>query len=164
MHVREHIEDFIMLRISIDADGRLLGVNGNWQRPTPVEKWWPDLYVDPNDNIIKETAALRKKLGVTKYKYQWPEPNKARPDQIRRTDKKSGFVNLGGCWFSFILDRYSHLTNGELYHDIDTGAWRTHKKWVVVTQKQLSKKQLKQHGLINGQSKVWMKKGSKAYG
>ena len=139
-----------MLRISFDKDGQYMGVNHRWHQPTSVGHWWADLYVDPHDNIIKETAALRKKLGIKKFKYQWPNNEKPMSDVLRRTNKKAGLIKLNNCWFSFVLNSDPKLFDKDLYEDIKTSAWRKHLKWSVVSQKQLSKKQLKQHGLKNG--------------
>ncbi len=150
MHVREHIEDFVMLRISFDTDGQWLGVNHRWHQPTTVDQWWPDLYVDPHDGILKETANLRKKLGVKKYKYQRPQHDKPQPNLIRRTNNISGFINLNGCWFSYRLSENPKLDDSRLHAEIETAGWRTNIDWQVTEQKQLSKKQLAKHGLKNG--------------
>lgn len=156
MHVREHIEDFVMLRISIDANGRWLGVRGGWRQPNTPDEWWPDLYVDPHDNIIKETNGLLKKLRLKKKRYVWHNrQTQQRPDLIRFTNKTKGFVNLNRCWFSFVLScdpktRDPLISEHAVHRDIESGAWRNHLNWSVLEQKQLSKKQLKQFGLVNG--------------
>ena len=63
MHVREHIEDYVMIHISIDRNGGWLGC-GRWKQPMPPSWHWPEFYVDPHDGILKETRLLCQKLGV----------------------------------------------------------------------------------------------------
>lgn len=164
MHVRLHIEDFVMLKISITENGVWLGVHNKWRQPSTPDEWWMDLYVDPNDNIIKETSALRKKLGLTRKQYVWASPDKPCPELLRRQNKLQGFVKIKNCWFSYRLSQNPKLSDRALHDEVETGAWRTHLKWAVTTQKQLSKKQLKQFGLVNGLPKTTKTGGGNEYG
>jgi len=57
MHVREHVEDFVLTRISIRRygewmfEGQVLGGR---------DEWFPgrELFVDPRDGVLKDMAAL----------------------------------------------------------------------------------------------------------
>lgn len=57
MHVREHIEDFVLTRISIGRygewmfEGQVLGRQGQWFRRR-------EFFVDPRDGILKDMAVL----------------------------------------------------------------------------------------------------------
>ncbi len=57
MHVREHIEDFVLTRISIGRygewmfEGQVLGRQGQWFRRR-------EFFVDPRDGILKDMAKL----------------------------------------------------------------------------------------------------------
>ena len=57
MHVRQHIEDFVLARVSIGRhgewmfEGQVLGREGRWFRRR-------ELFVDPRDGILKDIAML----------------------------------------------------------------------------------------------------------
>ncbi len=57
MHVRQHIEDFVLTRISIGRrgewmfQGQILGRKGQWFRRR-------ELFVDPRDGILKDMEML----------------------------------------------------------------------------------------------------------
>ena len=63
MHVREHIEDFVITRISVGRNGEwmfggeVLGREGRWFRRR-------QLFVDPRDGIVKDIAVLDAFLAV----------------------------------------------------------------------------------------------------
>lgn len=62
MHVREHIEDFVLTRISIGRygewmfEGQVLGRRGQWFRRR-------ELFVDPRDRVLKDMAVLEAMLA-----------------------------------------------------------------------------------------------------
>lgn len=62
MHVRQHIEDFVLTRISIGRggewmfEGQVLGRKGQWFRRR-------ELFVDPRDGILKNMSVLDKLLA-----------------------------------------------------------------------------------------------------
>ena len=62
-HVREHIEDLIVVRVSYAKDGTRLG-HGYRGRPWPLHESHQELYVDPKDGIVKEIATLRRKMRL----------------------------------------------------------------------------------------------------
>lgn len=61
MHVRQHIEDFVLTRISIGRygewlfKGEVLGTNNRWFRQR-------QFFVDPQDGILKDQAMLAARL------------------------------------------------------------------------------------------------------
>ncbi|WP_292965772.1 hypothetical protein [Novosphingobium sp. UBA1939] len=63
MHVRQHIEDFVLTRISIGRggewmfEGQVLGHNGQWFRRR-------ELFVDPRDGILKDMKQLEAWLAA----------------------------------------------------------------------------------------------------
>jgi len=151
MHVREHVDDFIMVRISTDRDGVWLG-QGRWGSPWPVSRWWPDLYVDPNDGIIKETRILCDKLGVEKKRsnaYSYDSFPKEPFEDFKRLSAEDYLIRRNGLWFCCNLDQEPSCSKAQLRHEIIEGAWREHEEWKVLKMKQLSKKELKHHELSN---------------
>jgi hypothetical protein len=62
MHVREHIEDFVLTRISIGLygewmfEGHVLGRRGRWFRRR-------ELFVDPRDGVLKDMGVLEAMLA-----------------------------------------------------------------------------------------------------
>jgi hypothetical protein len=62
MHVREHIEDFVLTRISIGRygewmfEGQVLGRRDQWLRRR-------ELFVDPRDGVLKDMAGLEAMLA-----------------------------------------------------------------------------------------------------
>lgn len=65
MHVRQHIEDFVLTRISVGRNGEwmfkgeVLGREGRWFRRR-------ELFVDPRDGILKDVAVLEAFLTVSR--------------------------------------------------------------------------------------------------
>ena len=63
MHVRQHIEDFVVTRISIGRhgewmfEGQVLGRKGHGGRRR-------DLFVDPRDGILKDMSVLEAMLAI----------------------------------------------------------------------------------------------------
>lgn len=61
MHVREHLEDFVLTRISIGRygewmfEGHVLGRRGQWFRRR-------ELFVDPRDGVLRDMAVLEAML------------------------------------------------------------------------------------------------------
>ena len=62
-HVLQHIEDLIVVRVSYAKDGTRLG-HGFGGTPWPLHESHQELYVDPKDGIVKEIAALRRKMRL----------------------------------------------------------------------------------------------------
>ena len=151
MHIREHIEDFIVVKVHIEANGKWFGQTSDWRSYAPLESWWQKLYVDPNDGIIKETEKLRRKLRVERKRYSGVSYG-------YELGPFTDFVRLGadrvlirrkGLWFEQRLDRDPKCRGAQLRHELIEATWQTHERWAVVETRQLSSKALKAHGLQN---------------
>src|SRR5690606_25201232 len=96
-HVRDHIDDFVERRVHVDQEGRWLSGGINWRCAQPPEHWRCDLYVDPSDGILKDTASLLKRLGLERYCYEpWTPPDLG-PRHI--LDKDHECRPIDGIWY-----------------------------------------------------------------
>ena len=159
-HVRDHLTDFILVKVTVDRKGGFTASN-HWGRPMSPEHWWAKLYVDPTDDLIKRTDKLCRKLGVKYYRDKLREDRKHRADGWRYDHNLRGLtdtrflVKLNGCWFRIDcdhppIDKYggrlqgrelvNHLTSFGSY---ETGDWR------VIAKHQLNKKELRAQKLSN---------------
>ncbi len=157
MHIREHLEDFIMVNIHIDAQGNWLG-QGRWGGAIPLDAtWgWPDLYVDPFDGRIRETEALRgkKKIPRKRWRYGVSPYDEGPHSDFRRVAKDRVLWLRKGIWFELCLDRDPSCSDDQLRHELLNASWREHERWRVASVKQLSSKQLKANGLSNSPTDV----------
>jgi hypothetical protein len=64
MHVRMHLEDFVLVRISTGRHGELMHEGGEIY-PEPGNRRWHEFYVDPDDGILKDRAAFWRARGQT---------------------------------------------------------------------------------------------------
>ena len=153
MHVREHIEDFIVVRTSVDLDGNWLGQR-KWGGAQPIAQWWPELYVDPFDGIIKQTSVLRKTLGLPKRRSfirvlsSYPQ---GPFDDFERLSETRCLIRRNGHWFGCELDRNPNCGDAQLRFEIIEKLWEAHDRWNVKVMAQLSRKALKHRGLSNMQ-------------
>ncbi len=151
MHVRDHIEDLIMVRISVDQRDSWLGQH-SWRGASAPSRWWPDLYVDPFDGIVKETRALCAQLGL-KWDYPYarniyqydPGPF----DDFRRIAEDTLLLRRNGLWFHCTLNSNPKCSDDQLRDELKNETWLEHERWSVAIWKQLSKKELKLHKLSN---------------
>jgi hypothetical protein len=100
-HVRDHVEDLIMVRIGIGRDGAWLAGPGRGRRD--AGDWPQRLYVDPTDGIVKETAKLRRRLGLVPF----PPPRRRHapgpdPDRVARSPDEE-FRRFDGIWYRLRL-------------------------------------------------------------
>lgn len=159
-HVRDHLTDFILVNVTVDRDGSFFAGN-HWGRPTTPEHWWAKLYVDPNDNLIKRTDKLCRKLGLTHYREKLRADRKHRAhgwrfDQNLRVLTETRFlIKLNGCWFQIDtddvpVDKYGrHLAGRDLVQTITNGGLDDSGPWSVIAKRQLNKKELRVHKLSN---------------
>ncbi len=151
MHIREHLEDFIMVSIHVDANGKWLG-QSRFGGVQPLDGWWPNLYVDPVDGRVKETARLRQLLGIERRSYRrWLAAYPEGPfDDFELLSPLHVRMKRKGIWFEIHLTRDPRCTEAHLRHQLIEQSWRDQPGgWEVRSMKQLSKKQLKSHGLTN---------------
>lgn len=151
MHVREHVEDFIVVRVCVDSQGNWLGQH-KWRGAQPLDRWWPDLYVDPHDGLIKETDTLRDALGLPRRRpfgrvlSSYPQ---GPFDDFKRLSETGCLLMRNGLWFRCELDRDPDCRDDQLRFELQEKCWETHGRWRVVKMAQLSSKTLKQHGVSN---------------
>ncbi|MEP3889737.1 MAG: hypothetical protein ABJN69_04670 [Hellea sp.] len=160
MHVREHLEDFVLSKVRRDKDGTLWAT-GRWGAPEKLVESWTALYVDPEDGVVKETRKLCQNLGVPfrrsrwRYKY-WGGPKKQLP--LHKLSATTWHIQLKGIWY-FIelsavpLGQWGYCVSDEgVYETIVNGTWRDQKEWSLICKKQLSTKTLKALNLQNSYS------------
>ena len=165
MHVREHIDDFIIRKIRIDSDGSFLSV-GDWsQNLVKPDQWRADLYVCPYDGCIKETKVLCQSLGLER-RHPYRRKPYTPPKTIKELSATHFLLQRKGLWFEIKIDqepRFSsrfevplHVLAEFLFDEKIERVGKQYQKmladkhWSVIFKKQLSKAQLKKHGLKNG--------------
>jgi hypothetical protein len=158
-HVRDHLTDFILTNVTVARDGSFMASN-HWGQPMAPEHWWSELYVDPNDGLIKRTDKLCRKLGLRHYR------DKIRADRKRRTrgervhdlrtlTETRFLVKHKGCWFQIgtdhvPIDQYGcRLIGRNLVDHLCGGACEPSASWRIIAKHQLAKKELKAQKLSN---------------
>ncbi|MDJ0942466.1 MAG: hypothetical protein QNJ30_03335 [Kiloniellales bacterium] len=145
-HVRDHLQDLIVVKAMVAKDGALLEL-GHWGDPRPLHASRCELYVDPRDGIIKEVAALRRKLGLPiSRRARRRRPGSKRNDVIPLAEFED-LKRIDGIWYRL---RYLPLA-GTLRPEcgcrrcrplpIDTRP--------LAEKRQLSKAELRRRGLSN---------------
>lgn len=159
-HVRDHLTDFILVKVTLDSDVGLMASN-HWGRPTRPEHWWAELYVDPRDGLIKRTDKLCRKLGVQHYrdKLRADRQRRAKGDRSDRNLKRLGetrfLARLKGCWFEIDTDhppvgRYGYgLSGRDVVAALSGADTLPEQGWRVLSKRQLGKKELRRHKLSN---------------
>lgn len=153
MHIREHVGDFIMITVHVDPEANWIG-QSRWGGAWPLaHQWgWPDLYVDPFDGRVKETAELRQRLGIERKRYRslWRGEYDLGPhDDFRRLASERILLRRTGIWFELLLDRNPDCSDDKLRHELLNDTWKEHQRWTVRSMQQMSKKGLKAHKLEN---------------
>ena len=157
MHVRDHISDYVMIRVTITPGGNWLGTSsGRFSHANLTS--WPDLYVDPKDGRLKETKRLLKTLRITPYRRSdWVRRKKARdnpPDMLWITPIVL-LHKTDGLWMRYGFDVPPELHPDQLRIALVSGTVSAGSgkpvpvTWRVTAKQQLSKQMLRQHGLIN---------------
>lgn len=160
-HVRDHLTDFILITVTHDRDGGIVAMSGGWSRPTSPEHWWAELYVDPQDGLIKRTDKLCRKLGVKHYRTKLREDRKRRAHgwrfdhNLRVLTDTRFLVKLKGCWFQIDTDEapadaYGRQLHGRgLVEALAQGRSDDGMTWRTIAKHQLNKRQLREHKLSN---------------
>jgi hypothetical protein len=157
MHVREHLDDFVIRKVWREPDGTLWGV-GRWGSPDRLVKSWTELYVDPDDGSIKETRELCRNLGFAFRRARrsfsdWVGPQKQLP--LKQLSATTWHMQLNGIWYFIELSTEPRGVWGDpsgdagVYEALVSGAWRDHDRWSLICKQQLSSKALKAHKLQN---------------
>jgi len=158
MHVREHLDDFIIRNVQIGEGGMYYDMDDLSYRSTP-EHWWSDLYVDPESGLICETTELCRLLGLRRHKHDYNKRKKRKRtyrNSFRRLNDTTFLVVCEGIWYRFettappvTMNGFS-LSDGVIRNDLRRFRSIVHPLWELKSKKQLSKKELKKHGLKNG--------------
>ena len=158
-HVRDHLTDFILVNVTVARDGSFMASN-HWGQPLPPDRWWAELYVDPQDGLIKRTDKLCRKLGLQPYRAKVREDRKRRVrgervHNLRCLTDTRALVKLKGCWFQMDTDnppedRFGHRLRGcALFEALSDRDADTNPRWQIIAKHQLSKKELKAQKLRN---------------
>ena len=157
MHVREHLDDFVKRQVRREADGFLWSL-GRWSGETKIIDSRVELYVDPDDGILKRTKALCKKRGVVFMRDRW-KLRKSSCAYLQACIRKIGdlqwHVKLDGIWYHIQISEPPRMKAGyplsldAFYKALQENTWRDHTRWDVVSKRQLSHRQLKAHDLQN---------------
>lgn len=146
-HVRDHLEDLIVTRVSRGRDGTLLG-QGRWDRPWPLHDCRQALYVDPCDGIIKETARLRRKLGLPAER-RWRREPAPQDEDVVVVNEMEELRRIGGIWYAlrFMQDRGAPA-KARIFDLLERKpVWPGERH--AVAKLQLSKVELAEYGLSN---------------
>lgn len=158
MHVREHLQDFVMIKVRVDERGRYWGT-GHWSEPSAPNSWWPDLYVCPHDGRIKETRALLETLNLESARDKFRRKQRRKRslgDSFRRLSDTEYLVLCEGIWYRFVVSVPPTTPQGYSYGDYalrnDLRNYKTIARvnWALISKTQLSSKALKTYGLRNG--------------
>jgi hypothetical protein len=151
MHVRMHLEDFVLVRISTGRHGELMH-EGREIRPEQGNWRWHEFYVDPDDGILKDRAAFWSARGLTsplrRHFWHRSQPLKVNPD-LRWVGDTRLLARKNGIWFYFHLDVRPKLDDVALLAVLQGRMWHGQEEWTVVAYHQLSKRELQQYGLEN---------------
>jgi hypothetical protein len=169
MHVRQHLDDLVNRRISYGRHGELLN-DGHLLERHSRRSVRDDLYVDPDDGILKDAATFWGKHGL-------PVPSRrsvrARPARdtadLRRIDDTHFAWRRGGYWYLVAFDHRPHLRDDDLLALLVAGGreapmvhsqgcrpmgeWMRNKPvgpppvWQVVALRQLGKRDLRRYDL-----------------
>lgn len=157
-HVRDHLSDFIMVNVSVSEDGAFFSARG-WGGPSSPDRWWAELYVDPNDGLIKRTDKLCRKLGQRSLREKYREDRKRRAlgwrydHNLRELNETRFLVKLNGCWFQLDtdyrpIDKAQRRLNGRDLVEAFRRQNGDH-SWRVLAKRQLGRKELRAHKLRN---------------
>jgi hypothetical protein len=164
-HVRDHVRDFVVTNVKVDADGVLWGTSlGSPYKLTEVY-WRKELYVDPRDGILKIMPEGAKRET-------WRERREAQfADTHRELDANNELRKhkgiwyvcevkpiLPGKWVQYVdaltgVNRSTYIADSHwdvlLNKHLRWGEGETWRSTYVVTKRQLNHKELKQYGVQN---------------
>ncbi len=156
MHVRMHLKDFVLFRISTGRFGELMH-EGREIQPEQGNWRWYEFYVDPDDGILKDRAAFWNARGQTAplRRFSWfrSQPSKTSAD-LRWIDNRCLLLKQNGIWFFFQLDDRPHIDDVALLAIFKERDWSELHDWPVISCHQLSKRELKRHNLENDGSNL----------
>ncbi len=153
MHVREHLDDFVIRNVRVDENGMYWAVS-RWGGPRTPDQWRPDLYVCPIDGQLNETRVLMLKLGLKRRRYHsWRDIQKQPCAELKQLSDCLFLIKLKSVWYSVETDANPACAYGcpkDVYEILKSFTSSTNPDWKVLSKKQLSKKELAKYGLKNG--------------
>jgi hypothetical protein len=143
-HVRQHIDDFVVRKITIDASGTWVAATNKWYGPKAAP-WRQPYYVDPIDGVLKDSAQRWKMMGVDPkpWRRREPEPD---PD-VRFVDPMHEFRRIDGVWYEITYHREPG-TDELIYDLVRRVLVRKHTRHAVA-KRQLARPELRYLGLVN---------------
>lgn len=157
MHVREHLNDFVLSNVRRGHDS-VLWATTRWGSPEKLLDSWTELYVDPDDGLIKETRKLCQKMGVPfrrSYRYYYKPRDPKKPLPLIKLSETTWHIRLQGIWYFIELSstpiclRGYPMSDASIYESLVKTKRYDDMQWTVSRKKQLSKKSLKALGLQN---------------
>jgi len=137
VHIFQHLYDFIIVKCEKHEDGSIHDCDLSYRWRT-TELSFGEIYVDPEDGIIKKYKRNKRKVREPR------EPTSYELTPCEKLEKVKGIwylIEFGYVEEPYVSWRYE---DGERFHFI------AHRKvWRQVSKKQLNSKELKQHGLSN---------------
>ncbi|WP_428408022.1 hypothetical protein [Hyphococcus sp.] len=117
-HVRDHLKDFVVLKVAVGRDGEWMNGNAShWGAASPP---WPQpLYVDPHDGILKRSDRLWKKLRIDPTP-GWLQPRReesATDPNIRHIDRNTELRCIDGIWYEVTFARLLDENAAPPVHD-----------------------------------------------
>ncbi len=148
-HARDHLENFIVIRVSRGRDGTLLG-QSHFGRPWPLHECRQALYVDPRDGIIKETARLRRQMGLPPVRRWRRAPPRDSGDVVVLNGMEE-LRRIAGIWYAIGYRQDPTAPAEARVHDL----LRRQRVWPgerhAAAKRQLSGAELAAHGLRNAE-------------
>ncbi len=163
-HVRDHIEDLILIKANRDGDGIIRNVS-RWSKPENY--WFQKVFVDPSTGIVRRSDSLRSWREAKKSYSNWfgcgrRARKETRPD-LRVIDPDTEFRKLRGIWYRI---QYGIADGKELRKaGTEVGEGAAHDRPMVYDQlkrtlvsprgryakskRQLSSAELRKHDLVN---------------
>ena len=144
MHVRQHLEDFVAVRVARGRygdwllDGRTIGSPGRRFYP-------PDFYVDPKDGVLKEGATFWRERGREIPSHTAIQQAAQRPSRcmdLHWIDGTRLVTRRDHGWVLYRLDARPPIDDFALADLLAAGS-RDGRGWSVVQQRTPSKRELK---------------------
>lgn len=160
MHVREHLDDFVIRHVHITADGTWLARTWSFGATlcTP-DHWFIDLYVDPLDGRLKHTGALVKSLGLKRRVFRRCVVDPDLGDSRIKLSQTQELRRVNGVWFRYVFGerrkpvepKVDDGTRSVIHTDFDrVGRIDPKTNRLILAKRQLGKKELRQRGLAGG--------------